>query len=290
MSLTDLLGIALAVYAVLNFALLPRLTKAWKANRSLAKVSKAGLLAALQGIRNAALIASVVYLCLALVTLTLGFGFGNNVTLLQWAVAAASFMHERLESIKNLWEAWFFLLPLVLIIYLSWKNQRNEFEHRFARVVDDEYYRLQREREEHPEEWRKLPPDEEMTSIIVDIGSLQASLDKLSTEQSDRRQRKSLRREILQLKEKLLEADYQRRVSLDAVNPEQQAPTWRRILLSRGLFSDLKGISEVLSRASLTMLAIALVGLAGTAGASRDMLNRIIKLDDLRVEATTEKV
>ena len=291
MSLTDLLGIALSVYAILNFALLPRLTKTWKANRSLTKISKAGLLAGLQGARNAALVASIVYVCLALVTLTLGFGFGNNITLLEWAVAAASFLHERLESIKNFWEAWFFLVPLALLIYLSWKKQRNELEHRFGQVVDDEYYRLQREREEHPEEWRKLLPDEEMTSMIVQIESLQATLNKLlSTGQSDRQQRKSLRREILQLKEELLEADYQRRVRLDAVDPEQEVPSWRRILLSRGMFSDLKGISEVLSRASLAMLAIALVGLAGTAGASKDMWNRIIKLDDLRVEATTEKV
>ncbi len=291
MSLTDLLGIALAVYALLNFALIPRLTKAWKANRSLAKVSKAGLLAGLQGVRNAALIASIVYLFLAVATLTLGFGFGNNVTLLQWAVGAASFLHDRLDSIKDIWEAWFFLLPLALIIYFSWKKQRNEFEHRFGRVVDDEYYRLQREREEHPEEWRRLPPDEEMTSIIGQIESLQASLDKLpSTGQIDRRERKSLRRQILQLKEKLLDADYERRVRLDAVAPEREVPTWRRVLLSRGLFSDLKGISEVLSRASLTMLAIALVGLAGTTGVSKDMWNRIVKLDDLRVEATTKKV
>lgn len=296
MSLTDLLGIAVAVYVLLNFALLPRLRKTWKANRSLAKISKTGLMAALQSLRTAALVASIAYASLALLTLILGYGFGNNATVLQGVVKASSWLHDGLESIKKFWDAWFFLIPAALIVYLSWRKQRSDVSRRLGRIVDDEYCRLSEERESNPTRWMSVAPDDEMKSISAEIERLLTTLKQLSSSgPTDRRQRKSIRREILQLKEKLAEIDYERRLQLDSMDPASESTdktfSWRTFLLSRGLFSDLKGVSGVLSRISQVLLAVALVGLAGTAaGASKNLWSRVVHLDELRVKATTDKI
>ena len=85
--------------------------------------------------------------------------------------------------------------------------------------------------------------------------------------------------------------DYERRVNIVRLNlPEGNSddqPALQRILLSRGLFSDLQGISKMLSRLTLALLSLALIGVAGTAGLTENVWKRIIHLDDLRVEVRT---
>jgi hypothetical protein len=59
--LASLLG-----FALLNYFVIPSATKKWNANKSLAKISKAGTLAALRFARTFCLIAAVTYLALSL--------------------------------------------------------------------------------------------------------------------------------------------------------------------------------------------------------------------------------
>src|SRR6266851_3168305 len=120
MSFMKLLAATLAVYALLNFVVVPRLTKAWKANRSIAKVSKAGLVGAAEFARDTAFVASLMYLAFALATVVLGLSFGRNAGWLEAVVHLASRLHDLLGSIRKVWEAWFFVLALGLLVYLSW--------------------------------------------------------------------------------------------------------------------------------------------------------------------------
>ena len=291
MSFEKLVGAAIALYVLLNFLLLPRITKAWKANRRFNKIGKAGLLSALQFIRDLALIASVMYVAFALLTLALGFGFGANAAILGLAVSWADRAYGSLKAVKDVVDSYFFLIPLALIVYVTWRRQRDEFTVRFERLVEDEYDRLNTERARGAE-WGGLEPDEQMKAIDRQIESLEQEVGKLTPANRERRQ--YLRREIVKLKEKRNEADYERRVSLDALNSAvddtAHAHGWRRFLLSKGFFSDLKGATKLLSRVTLAFLSVALVGVAGNAGLTPQLWKQILTLDDLRVEATKAKV
>ena len=290
MNFETLLGAAIALYVLLNFLLLPRITKAWKASRRLSKIGKAGLLSALQFGRDTALVASAMYLAFALLTVVLGFGFGGNAGILGFIVGWAGHAHSGLKSAKGLVDSYFFLVPAALILYVCWRRQRDDFTGRFERLVDDEYDRLNRERQEGAG-WDSLEPDERMKGIGGQIAFAEAELGRLGP--GDGTRRRSLLRQIVKLKEEYSEADYQRRIRLEALNgaeDRETAPSWRHFLLSKGLFSDLKGATKLLSRVTLATLSVALVGAASKAGLPDEIWNRVLKLDDLRVEATKAKV
>jgi hypothetical protein len=291
MTFEALLAAAVATYVLLNFVVLPRITEAWKASRTLSKIAKAGLLGGLQLARDTALIASAVYVLFALLTLVLHFSFGGNAGVLAFVVASAERAHDAVKAVSGVARSYFFLVPAALIVYLAWRRQRDEFTRRFERLVDDEHDRLNREREQGAA-WTDLAPDELMRPLDAQIAALEAALGALSADQHEQRQR--LRREVITLREHRSETDYERRVRLDSVHalaePSSTTPAWRRFIVSKGFFSDLKGLTRLLSRATLALLCVALMGVAGTAGVVTDLWARVVTLDDLRVEATTAEV
>ena len=231
------------------------------------------------------------YLAFGLLTVVLGFGFRSNSNFLEWLVASASKLHEGLEWFQDGWSHWFFLFPLSLIIYLEWRTQRNKFSGLFEQLVDEEIDRLNEDRAESPVQWTALDPDEKMCALDEEITKAQARLAALAPRgPKDRTERRKLLRLVSQLREKRSELDYQRRVDVSRADVQEESstqPTWQRILLSRGLYSDLQGLSKLLGRVSLAMLSLALIGAAGTAGLTEDVWNRVIRLDNLRVEART---
>jgi hypothetical protein len=294
MSFELLLCCAVALYGLLNFLVLPRLTGAWNANRSVSKVAKAGVLATVQFVRDTALVATILYSCFALLTMFLRFGFFGNARLLKWAVMSASELHESLEKVSDFWSHWFFLFPLGLLAYMQWLKQRKDFVGRFERFVDEESDRLNEERTREPQKWNEVPADEKMRDLDEQIAKAQLALQRLEPLGSkDRAERRQLKRSILALSERHIQQDYERRIKLDRLNIQEadrsQQPAWRRVLLSKGLFSDLKGLSQALSRVTLAMLAIALIGVAGQAGLAENLWSCVIHLDDLRVEARKEE-
>lgn len=289
MSFELLLGASLALYLLLNFAILPRLTSAWKASRRISKIGKAGLLSGLQSCRDTALVACVMYLLFAFLTVALAFTFGHNTTVLGIVVRWADRCCRALKSIKSVVDSYFFLIPAALIVYLSWLRQRNEFRGRFERMLDDEYDRLNRERQQGLE-WANLEPDERMRVLDAEIEGLEKQISSLEPEAHWLRQ--NLRRRVVKAQEERNDADYERRVRLgEFLGEEDRAGAgWRRFLLSQGLFSDLKGATKLLSRVTLATLSIALIGLASSSGLSQTLWNRVVTLDDLRVQVTKAAV
>jgi len=294
MSFEILLCSTIALYAFLNFILLPRFTMAWDASNLVTKIAKAGTLSAIQFLRNLCLVASIVYLCFAILTFILRFGFFGKAWLLVWIVDAASRLHELFEKVSDFTEHWFFLLPVSLLILLQWEKQKKDYSRRFGRYVDEELDRLNVEREQDPQEWSQLEPDKKMLDLDEKILKIHRSLQSLLQKNSaDKAERRRLLRQIVDLQEQRSEWDYQRRIDWNRLKVEQDdssnRPAWLRVLLSKGLFSDLKGLSQVLSRATLALLTLALIGVAGNAGLAKELHERVIHLDELRVEARKEE-
>jgi hypothetical protein len=165
MSFELLLCCVIAVYGLFNFVALPRLTKTWNASRSMSKVAKAGVLAAVQFVRDVTLVATILYSCFALLTLFLRFGFFGNAELLKWAVTSADGVHESLEKVSDFWDHWFFLFPLAILAFTAWLKQRKDFVGRFERFVDEEFDRLNEERTREPERWNQLPADDRLHNM-----------------------------------------------------------------------------------------------------------------------------
>ena len=286
MQFKTLLAVAIAVYVLLNFVVVPRLARAWHADRRLTKIGKAGLLSAIEFIRDLAFIASAVYLAFALLTIGLGFAFGRNANVLSLIVLWADRTHRALKVAKTAVESYFFLIPTALIVLVCWRRRLSDFTGRFERLVDDEYDRLNQERERGGA-WDALEPDERMQSLSQEMASLQEALGRLAP--GEREKRQALRRQLIKLSEERSEADYQRRVRLDTLGGGtgngQTSPGWMRFVLSKGFFADLKGTTRLLSRATLAVLTLALVGAASKAGLATSLSDRLLALDDLRVEA-----
>ena len=294
MSIVALLGATLSLYGLLNFIAIPQLTNAWKQSRSLTKIGRAGLLGGLQFARDLCLTASITYIAFAVVTLTLGVGFGSNITWLRWATTSASTLHVYLKSIKGVSESWFFLIPLVLIIVITWRRQRDEWLDKFEGAVEDEYDRLNEARQQNPESWSHLEADAAMLEIDEQIRAAEAEVSKLAAEGAkDPRKRQEILKRIVKLREQKGERDYQRRISFEKVDnvfaDRRPQSAWLKFLVSRGLFSDLKGLTKLLSRATLSMLLITLVGVS-TAGLGTALEEGIVHLDDLRVETVKKNV
>jgi hypothetical protein len=283
-----LLVVLVATYLLLNFVVQPRLVRAWQAHAAVSRAAKAGLLGAVQFVRTATLVTSVVYLLFALLTVGLNFGFGRNASVLRGAIDLAASVHTGLESIQKVWSKWFFLLPLALLVFMHWRTVRDRLSGRAARLVDDELDRLNAERARTPTDWER-PPDEGMTKLDTQMADARARLGELSRDSiDDRTERRRLLRLISQLAERRNDLDYQRRMDLTPLVPsadQDNVRPWRRILTSRGLFSDLRAVSKLLGTLAHAMVSIALVGVAGTAGLTAAVRDGMIRLDDLRVEA-----
>jgi hypothetical protein len=293
MSFELLLCCALALYGLFNFVFVPRLTMAWNANKSASKVAKAGALSAVEFVRESALVAAIIYSCFALITLALGFGFFGNGNLLEMAVEFASEAHEWLEKIGHLWSHWFFLFPLFLLAWLQWMKQRKDLKVRFARFVDEENDRLNDERGREPGKWNQVAADGQLLDLNRQIAQAALTLQQLSQQDSkDKVERRRLKNLILTLQEKRTQQDYERRMNFERMNVREDGPyrqhAWQRALMSKGLFSDLKGFSEILNRVTLAMLAVALIGIAGQAGLAEQLTSRALHLDELRVKARIE--
>jgi hypothetical protein len=294
MSFEILLCCAIALYALLNFITLPRVTAAWNASHVASKVAKAGVLSAVQFVRDVCFVASILYLSLALLALILRFGYFGNVEFLKWAVTSASGLHESFEKVSDFVDHWFFALPVGLLLYMQWKKQKDDYSRRFHRYVDEELDRLNDERRRDPQAWNSVQADEKMTSLGEQITQTETALQSLLEKGSkDKAERRRLLRQIVALKEQRADWDYQRRINLGRLNVQEDGSerksAWIRVLLSKGLFSDLKGFSQILSRVTLALLTVALIGIAGKAGLTEEIHDRVVHLDDLRVKARIEE-
>ncbi len=290
MSFELLLCGVVALYGLLNFVMLPRLKTAWNASHSVSKITKSGVLAAVEFARDLCFVAAILYFCFALLTVFLHFGFFGNVGLLKWAVFSASGLHESFEKVSNFWDHWFFLFPLALLAYLQWLRQRKELSKNFERHVNEELDRLNEERTLDPQKWNQVAADEKILDLDDQILKAHEALRALIQNGSkDKTERRRLLRLIVTLKEQRTERDYERRIDLDRLNVQEDSGAggakWRRVLLSKGLFSYLKGFSQLLSRTTLALLTVALIGVAGNTGLTKDLWERVINLDELRVEA-----
>ena len=286
-----LLGTCISLYVLLNFIALPELKRRWVAARSLAKISKAGLLAGLTTLRNIALVASITYSLFALLVLILG-GVNGDVRLLSWVIARAASLHDQLGAVKAVVEAWLFVIPVALLVYLAWRRMRQDLRDRFEDRVLEELDRLNRERAADPAAWASTATPAHIEEIDREIAELSAGLS--GTDKRDRDGRARAARTLALLRARRRTAEYEARVNLDPLHEALDDPPqtgwrrWRGFFLSRGFLADTKRSTKILSRAALAALALALIGVGTEAGLADEISDRIASLDDLRIERTKE--
>lgn len=298
MTYWKLLATVLAFFVLLNYVIFPKMTSAWKANRSTTKIAKTGLLAGVELARDLAFIASVMYAGFAALLL-LSLLLPANLALINGVIQVANRVHSRLDEFKKLWDIWYFTIPAAALIYLHWRTQRSAFAGSFRKGVNLELDRLNEERLKKPADWDNLPPDSAMEELTVTIEELRDKLESSGTESgdADRRKRQRVLRQISQLEEQRAALDYERRIdprTLACEQPEAPPKTFlgrvRRGLLSKGFFQDLKGFGKILPRASFAVMSVAMIGVASSSGLPDVVRSRIIHFDDLRVQMVKAEV
>lgn len=287
-----------ALYALLNFLLLPKMASAWKSNRSSSKIARAGTLAAAELIRDLAWIGVVMYGLFGILV-ALSHLLPANVTLLAVVVHGAGYLHAWIDWGKKTWESWYFVIVSAAILVLYWRAQKDAFTACFRRGLNSELDRLNAERLKKPEDWNKLAPNAAMETLTATIDGLRLQVSELGTENNStwREKRQALLREISRLEEQRAAVDYERRVDPRATACQTPEPpprnNWqrlRRALLSKGFFQDLKGLNKLLPRLTFAAVAIALIGVGSQAGLSEALKNRLVQLDDLRVSMKKKEV
>jgi hypothetical protein len=204
-------------FALLNYAVIPQAKRRWDANKSLAKISKAGLMAALNFARTFLFIASATYFVLLLIIFLQGLGAGLNTQQLKAAADRVQGYRDGVTAVQKYYATWISLALIVLLTYLAYRREKQYLEDQTAAKLEQEKARLQREAEEG--RWESLPPTPEMLEIRAKIQATQAAFDAVDADPQihpsvKQEQKERLRDHIKALREIWLIADFERRMNL----------------------------------------------------------------------------
>ena len=179
MELYKLLLVCLCCFALLNYAILPEVKRRWDSNRSLAKISKASLVGALSFTRTFFLIAAMTYLVVMLVIFVYGLSVGATSEQLKLASEQMQGYRAGLATVQKYFVSWMALILVMVLVYLSYRREKRFIEDQFAKKVEEEKARIQREAEEG--KWENLPATPEMMAIVAEIQAAQAAYDALGS-------------------------------------------------------------------------------------------------------------
>jgi hypothetical protein len=279
-----------SVYATLQFVVIPLASSAWAANRTLEKIGKAGILAALRFARTLCQVGFVVY---GLLYLGLRFWLPHSETDSAYALLAAIDAAQNLKSVlatfnEHVWGPLLLSVAIAGLAYFAWRRDKQHLVERFNDQVQRELSRLQASRDAG--EWEMLPPTEEMLVVERQIALTREAMAKVEPE------RRSQVMELLHhLEQYWVRLDAVRRMDL-SLNPDPESsgslrPLWPgliAVLWSKGLQRDVGLIGKTLSRASIAILALLLIG-AGLPVVERSVSTRIDELWTLEVKKDQEE-
>lgn len=292
MTLLWLLGISYVLYLAIHYGLLPRMEKQLVSQSLPVRLARSGALAALKFASEVLLIAVIVYATFAFVALILSSAFGNNVTLLSWVVTCAGVGKEALDKVKSVYGQITFVFFVAGFAFLLWKDRTKALSDQTRSLYESEEDRLNLERETDPEAWASVPPNEIMLGIGASIARLEGELEKFPGKKFHH-ERVSRLRAIKALQEKRVREDYQRRMDTDRIEAALKASEGRTpwdLLFSKGFYGDMRLGSKLLKRAATVIALVALIGVGDIAGMNRVLSGRVIRLDQLRVEKSSEGV
>jgi hypothetical protein len=290
MSLMNALLAALAVFAVLNYAFIPAVKAAWIANRSLAKIQKAGIIAGLETARTFALVAVITYVALCAVLLMLkgrsALTPENVVSALAWAVT----VRQVFAKFQEVWSLLVFGVSFCALAVLAYWGGRRHLEMKFDARVRSEVERLRALRQTDEQAWQELPPTGEMLTVLAKIEQMTARLEALRADgQESTSEVAQLTTQVNILVQYFESLDLSRRMDLRWESEPLQAKGFlsrlRNSLISRGLLDDMKGAQKLFSRLGSAMLLLSLVSLHSS-GIAAVADGRIVALEQFQVEVS----
>lgn len=279
-----------AVFALLQFGFLPRLKKTWARLPFDKQLKRFGVLAALDKVRDYALIALI---CLGIFTVLL-YAFSIHA-----GATSESVIHvlerlrsakEALSEFKKSWTVWIFFVSFLLLWAAWYRSAKRYATETLSELRRKEYDRLAKLRDEHPEQWEDLPANAQMAEIW---DHLQACLRDLESPQSANRSDEQRAKQI-EYVQKLSTVwtlmDFDRRLEIpwetEEVAPDGIIGKVSRLLTSRGLLSDMKGVGKLLSHASFGLLTLSMIGFAALS-ANESLAERMAHLSDLAISSAT---
>src|SRR5689334_20876722 len=153
MPFVALLWFCTLTYFLTNFLLLPLARKRWQADRKATKIGKAGAIAIVEFARNTALLATLTYGTLAVITSITGYGWGENATVLQAVIEFAKFTSEIIQKLKGIGDNVAFWIVVLLVCFIVVRRLRSRMMKHYERQLLEELQKLHRERTSDPQAW-----------------------------------------------------------------------------------------------------------------------------------------
>lgn len=280
---------SLGLYALLNFFLVPTVRAAWKSDRTINKVARAGLLAALSVLARFALIASVTLLGVRLALWAASLGNPTTVAGAQRLLRSADALLDAVNGFKGAWGAGIFIFSFVIAGIAVYRFSKAQLAERFGAAVRAEAERLRRARTSHSPEWKDLPVTPEMKQLWEASQQISSLRDSLPIGSTDRAKFAALHDSAIQNLEAM---DVSRRMNIDIEMEMPPASTrlgrfWQ-FLSSSGFYADLKGAKAFVSVAANVLLVVSLLSLS--AGPAVEALqNRKVRLEDIVVQVSAKQ-
>lgn len=278
MDIKSVLFWSAALFALLQFGLLPRMKHAWSRLPLDKQLKRFGVLAILEKVREYSLITAMCLLTFGLVVFFSSSYSGDSSAAISHALLRAQAANEKLKHLKEFWATWIFFISFLLLWAAWYRSAKKLARETLTAIRRTEYERLAKERDEHPENRKDLPPTSEMDLVWGEIESVMREVQS-GRLTPDARERK------LQYVRKLSAVwtfmDFDRRLEVrwdtEPVGGTSAVAGVKRFFSSRGFLSDMKGIGKLLSYASTALLTLSMVGFAAKS-ADESISNRVAKL------------
>lgn len=286
MDLTKVLLFLLVAFAALQFGLLPLFRARLKLEFRTGKPLRVGLLAILEHLRKYVATALVVY---ASVWLVLQITNGDPAT-----PDAMNRLLRKIDAIsvafKPFTEWWVRLAAVLSFLILATLSMR-WLSTGFYDYIRDEIDRLLHARDNKSAEWKTLTPTKEMEEETSSLKKLQRKRDKIAANTGYEGDLQRLDEQIKDQQSLILLLDTLRRIDLAPENSAAPSGFWgrgRQLLFSKGLLSDVKGVSKVLSYGTRVLLCLSLLSVSAT-GIVEGLALRQLHVEQLKVNLDLNK-
>jgi hypothetical protein len=291
MDIQSALFLSLAVFALLEFGLLPRMKNAWSRLPLDKQLKRFGILAILEKVREYSAISALCFLSSAILVFVAVSHFSDSAPAVSAALRRAQQAYSEIKEFKEIWTTWIFFFSFVLL-WWAWHRSAKKFARETLKNVRlREYDRLAKLRDEHPDEWKELPATAEMDALQSRIEAVLKQLQNRPDGESASADTAKQLAYVQKLSAVWTLMDFDRRLRVpwntEAVQGHGTFSRLKRLAASRGFVSDMKGFSKLLSYASTALFILSMVGF--TANSTEEALGRrITTLSSLKVTTSAK--
>lgn len=291
MSLTSCFMVSLGCFALFQFWVVPHVEAAWTVNKTVEKITKIGLVAALKSARSLFQIAFVIYgvliscfWALQLLADASSGGIISQIEVLEDLQASIQFVSKSIIGNIILWSS------LLSLAWLSFKRYRSAMQQNISELMQSESKRLMEELQN--DEWEPMPSTSEMLEVEQHLEELQSFLYSQQNLSEDELSNANTTAEKLRMHH--FELNLTRRMNLEGASRENKPGSrrfWPRIgtiFVSEGFTRDTRFISKALSYAGTAVLFLSIVGV-NTPLINEQVTKSVVTLWELQVKASKKE-